>query len=278
MERYKNKQVLLATKHAKEQVIQPVFKSVLHCQVNTKDFDTDKYGTFSGEIPRPLGPYQTCILKAKEAAEKFGYELSIASEGSYGPHPFIPFIPGGHEVMIFWDKSKDWIIAEQLITEKTNYSSIYVDSTTNIEGFLRQMGFPGHALIMQTATTKEIIAKGINDIHLLQSCLKSGYKVEDRLLLTTDMRAMLNPTRMKVLSELAIKLANRIKTNCPGCWAPGFGFKKTQDNLLCQSCDSPTSLYKFELYGCVQCCYEESKPRKDGLEYASPEFCNYCNP
>lgn len=140
------------------------------------------------------------------------------------------------------------------------------------------MGFPEHALIIQTATTKQIIAKGINDIQSLQTYLTTGYEIEDRLLLTTDMRAMMNPTRMKILSELAIKLANRIKTNCPHCLAPGFGFKKTQDNLLCQICNSPTTLYKFELYGCVQCCYEESKPRQDGLEYANPEFCNYCNP
>lgn len=275
---YKNQKVLLASKHKKEQAISDVFFKILGCEIHVEAFDTDQFGTFTGEIPRVSSPYETCVLKANKGAEVYGYDLSLASEGSFGPHPIIPFIACDHEIMVFIDRKNNWIIAEQLTTEQTNYRTIIIDEKTELNDFLDQVGFPSHALTLQTNQSKTVIAKGINDINLLNTGLKKGFKYEKKLLLATDMRAMVNPTRMQTLKNLAQKLAERIVTNCPKCQTPGFGFKETTGNLPCSLCTSPTTFYQKEILACIQCDFKHSQLRRDGLKSADPAYCNFCNP
>jgi len=275
---YKNQRVLLASKHEKERAVAHVFFNKLGCEVCIEDFDTDQFGTFTGEIERPQTAYETCILKAKNAGEEFNYNLSLASEGSFGSHPSAPFIPSAHEIMVFIDKKNGWIIAEQLVSQKTNYNMITIDESADINSFLKRVNFPIHALTLQTKTTKEIIAKGIRTPSCLSNFLRAGFQLEKHLFLATDMRAMMNPTRMEVLSELADKLAVRISRDCPDCRTPGFGFKSTQGRLPCNECGSLTSFYEKEVWGCIQCEYYESRPRIDGLDCVDPGYCNYCNP
>lgn len=275
---YRNEPVLLASKHEKERVIRPIFDEKIGCRLYTSDFDTDQFGTFTGEIPRAHSAYETCILKARTAAIAADCLFSIASEGSFGPHPSLPFFASDHEMMVFVDLKNNWVIAEQLITQKTNYQMLTLQAGTDIEAFLRSVHFPSHALTLQTKHSKEIIGKGIQDLKRLDSLIKTGFSKADELLLATDMRAMMNPTRMEAISVLAEKLALRILSCCPACKAPGFGFVSTTEYLSCSLCDAPTSRHRFELWGCVSCENKEKKPRPDHLEQASPSHCNYCNP
>ncbi len=275
---YYNKSVLLASKHEKEKAIAEVFFNKLSCTLDVHEFDTDQFGTFTGEIARILSPYDTCILKARRAAEHYGYDLAIASEGSFGPHPAFPFIPSDHEIMVFLDRKNNWVIAEQYTTPKTNYRMMTITPKTELKDFLEKASFPEHALTLQTNGDKRVIAKGIRDIEALQTALALGFQHENELFLATDMRAMMNPLRMQAISVLAEKLVHRIQCCCPNCATPGFGFKKTSGILSCNECSSPTSLYQHEVWGCIQCDYQETHPRKDGLEAAEPQYCDYCNP
>lgn len=275
---YRNQSVLLASKHEKEKAIAVPFMTGLSCTVKVHDFDTDQFGTFTGEVPRTQNPYQTCLLKARTAAERFNYACCVASEGSFGPHPSFPFVPNAHELMVFIDRDHQWIIAEQLVSQKTNYAMIKINENSDINNFLKRVLFPSHALILQGGSDNRVVAKGIKDFDVLMSNLSLGFKTEKELLLVTDMRAMMNPTRMKMIGELADKLVKRIATPCPQCACPGFGFKSTQGSLPCDYCGSSTSFYKEEIWGCITCTHQEYKMRKDGLLKADPTFCDYCNP
>lgn len=275
---YKNQRVLLASKHEKEKAIADIFLDQLECHLCVEDFDTDQFGTFTGEIERPLTPYETCLLKAKHAGEQLGYNLIVASEGSFGFHPSSPFIPSAHEIMVFIDRQHNWVIAEQLVSQKTNYAMMTLDASTQFDGFLKRVDFPRHALVLQTKSNHAVIAKGIKTSLHLSDALKQGFQVEPELMLSTDMRAMMNPTRMSVLSELADKLAVRIRHLCPQCKTPGFGFKSTKGKLPCTICGLLTSLHEKEVWGCIQCEYDEARPRKDGLNCADPGCCIGCNP
>ena len=275
---YTDKLVLLASKHNKEQAIAPVFRRILECNLCVEDIDTDQFGTFTGEVPRSLSAYETCILKARYAAHEKKYALSIASEGSFGPHPSNPFIPHAHEIMVFVDLEKDWIIGEQLLTPNTNYKMMTIDKDTLLDPFLKSALFPSHALTLQSADRLDVIAKGINSSHQLQSSLSDGFKKYTELFIATDMRAMMNPTRMQTLAELAEKLAIRITSPCPGCGVPGFGFKSVSGHLPCGLCKDDTKMYRYEEWGCIQCDYQEQRPRKDHLIVADPTHCDYCNP
>lgn len=275
---YQNQLVLLASKHQKEKAISQPFMTRLSCTLRVHDFDTDQFGTFTGEIPRTKSPYQTCCLKAKMAAEHFNYAYSVASEGSFGPHPSCPFVPSAHELMVFIDREHDWIIAEQLVSQKTNYAMITINKNSDIHDFLKRALFPSHALIVQGVSDNCVFAKGINDLDALMHYVSLGFKTEKELLLATDMRAMMNPTRMELIGELADNLALRIATPCAQCGCPGFGFKETRGALPCADCASATAFYKEEVWGCIACVHQEYKMRKDGLLKADPRFCAYCNP
>lgn len=158
------------------------------------------------------------------------------------------------------------------------FATITINKDTDISAFLSQVLFPSHALIIQAVSDKRIIAKGIRELECLQDYLSHAFKSENELLLATDMRAMMNPTRMEVLGELADKLALRITNGCDRCQTPGFGFKAKQGALPCASCDMPSALYHEEIWGCVKCDYQAIKGRSDGLVKANPSYCDYCNP
>lgn len=275
---YTDQFVLLASKHNKQQVIEPVFRQILGCNLCVEAIDTDQFGTFTGEVPRTLSAYETCILKAKYAANEKKYALSIASEGSFGPHESNPFIPQAHEIMVFVDLEKDWIISEQLRTSNTNYKMMTIDKDTLLDPFLQSALFPSHSLTLQSADRLDVIAKGINTRHQLQASLSDGFKKYNKLFLATDMRAMMNPTRMQTIGELAEKLAIRITSSCSGCGAPGFGFKSVSGHLPCSLCGDDTKMYRYEEWGCIQCDYQEQRPRKDHLIVADPTYCDHCNP
>lgn len=275
---YKDKFVLLASKHRKEQAIEPIIREKMGCHLCVEDIDTDQFGTFTGEIPRPLTAYETCILKAKQAANEKKYVLSIASEGSFGPHPSHPFISHAHEIMVFVDLEHDWIIAEQLVTPNTNYKMMTIHEDTILDTFLESVHFPDHALTLQSGDRQNVLEKGINSHDKLRTSLKLGFKKYNELFIATDMRAMMNPTRMKTLADLAETLALRIMRFCPGCGIPGFGFKSVGGHLPCSLCGDETKMYRYEEWGCIRCDYQEQRSRQDQLIVADPTHCDYCNP
>ena len=90
---YNNAVVALATKHRKETVIAPSFEKDLGMKLVLPDVDTDRLGTFTGEIARTGDALQTAIDKAKLAMKKTGMPYGLASEGSFGPHQLSPLWP-----------------------------------------------------------------------------------------------------------------------------------------------------------------------------------------
>lgn len=278
MSYYHHQSILLASKHQKEQAIAPVFAKKLGCSLNIHEFDTDQFGTFTGEVPRAQSPYETCVLKAKTAADHYGYRLALASEGSFGPHPQMPFVASDHEIMVLVDREQSWVIAEQCLSTETNYAMLTLNAHTDWSSFLDQVHFPSHALTLQTAKDKQLIAKGIQTFDELEHWIHHGLTQDDELLLGTDMRAMMNPTRMALIECLAQKLADRILSRCPQCASPGFGGQSQQGHLPCSCCGSPTNFYQHEVWGCVHCDHQEYRPRQDGLQDVDPTYCSECNP
>ena len=107
--------VALATQHSKQDVIAPPFLRTLESVVVVPSaIDTDALGTFTGEIPRHGTPTEVCERKARLGLAATGRVLAVASEGSYGPHPAVPFVAVGREVMVFVDTERDLTITETL--------------------------------------------------------------------------------------------------------------------------------------------------------------------
>ncbi|HIG0328321.1 TPA: DUF6671 family protein [Legionella pneumophila] len=277
---YQNQRVLLASKHQKEKAIQPPFEEKLGCTIHIPvDYDTDQFGTFTGEIPRKASAYETLIQKAKAAAQQFGYRYVISSEGSFGPHPQLYFCPADTELMAFIDLDNDLIIAEHELSTETNYSHIDISDQDDYEAFLDKAKFPSHGIIIRTLDSENhFIEKGIRDHDYLRTVIKKAFEFSPRIRLETDMRAMMNPLRMNTINKLAVKLVHRIQQHCPQCHTPGFGKISAEGHLTCVSCGTPTELYHRKVLNCLKCEFKTYQARDDGLEFADQRYCPYCNP
>ena len=275
---FDKKGILVATKHQKEKVIAPIFKKYLACDTFTSEFDTDQLGTFTGEIPRLKDAMSTCKDKAILAAQLSGHPYALASEGSFGPHPMIPFLPYSQEWMVFVDLEADICIQEAIKTQETNYQTKIIEPDVDLTAFLKQVQFPTHGLCLQTSCLNTVIAKGIQNHKDLQLALKKGFALDEKLLLSTDMRAMMNPTRMRVIEKLAEQLALRILNPCPHCQTPGFGVQGVAGSLACEQCHWPSAVHAFDVWACVKCDYQEQRVRADGKVSIDPQFCQFCNP
>lgn len=271
--RYRDAAAALATRHGKKAAVGPAMAEVLGLRVVVPgELDTDSLGTFTGEVPRPASMRDTARLKARMGMAATGLPLGLASEGSFGPHPAIPFLAAAHELMIFIDDASGFEIAEEQVSPDTNFAALEVTPEADLEGFLMQAGFPSHALIFRSGGG---IVKGIAAREQLGGLLR---RAAGPVRLETDMRAHLNPTRMAVIAGLAQKLAQRIATPCPACGAPGFGVVRAEPGLACEDCGAPTRLVKTLVFGCQPCGHEETRPRPDGRAHATPAECQECNP
>lgn len=100
---FKNRNAALITKHNKEKVIFPVLELLGMQLLVLNSFDTDRFGTFTRNIPREGSQLETARKKAKKAMEVTGASIALASEGSFGPHPQIFFVPANIELVLFMD-------------------------------------------------------------------------------------------------------------------------------------------------------------------------------
>ncbi len=118
---YKDKTILLTTKHNKIHGIYNPFLSILGANVIECNIDTDLLGTFSGEVERVGTPKECVRKKCKLGMEALNAKYGIASEGSFGPHPYIGLIYSDIETMIFIDSERDIELFLIKISTNTNY-------------------------------------------------------------------------------------------------------------------------------------------------------------
>ena len=280
---YQDRRIALATMHRKEQAIAPTFKHLLGATVvAATDIDTDQLGTFSGEVSRRGTMREVAIAKARLGMQATGLSLGLASEGSFGPHPQIPFMPGAIEVMTFVDDERGMVIHESRVVDETNFAHVLVTPGDSLEQFLNRLQFPSHAVIVRpnAGDIYRNVGKGIQSRELLSAAIADAARVstDGKAHIETDMRAHMNPTRMRSLAELAGQLAERLASVCPACASPGWGRVDVVSGLPCDACGTPTEMVAAEVFGCPACSHKEQRPRRDGLTHAKPGNCPYCNP
>ena len=154
--------------------------------------------------------------KAMLAVQTSGLRCGLGSEGSFGPHPHVPFLPRATEVLLFTDQERGIEVCETLVTHRTNYKSCTCRTGEDISDFLKSVKFPRHAVVVtpHVASTDMPPIKGIRSAtELSDAILRAARSSSDQTVqLVTDMRAHLNPTRMAVIRALAFRLARRLAT------------------------------------------------------------------
>jgi hypothetical protein len=277
---FQNRRLVIATKHEKEKVIAPILEKELgvKCFIN-EDFDTDVLGTFTGEIERELDPISTVREKCIRAMDLSNCDLGVASEGSFGSHPSLFFASADDEFLIFIDRKNNLEIIARELSVSTNFNGKQIQNEKELMKFANEAHFPSHALILRKSKEETIdIHKGMEDVETLKKAFNYLYSKHNTVYAETDMRAMNNPTRMKVIEKASERLVQKVKSNCPQCQTPGFGITNATKGLKCSLCSSPTNSTLSYTYVCQHCQFkkEEMYPHKKTTE--DPTYCDYCNP
>jgi hypothetical protein len=277
---FKGRTLVIATMHGKEKVIAPLFEQSLGVKtIVPSNFDTDYFGTFSGTKRRVASPVEAALFKCKAALALTGETLAIASEGSFGPHPVVGFIPANEEILVLIDTQYTVEIKAKSISFETNFNGKQCYTIEQVVAFAEKCSFPSHGIILKKE--KDVfdgMESVIGNWEKLKQLAASFLQQYPSLYVETDMRAMNNPSRMKVIEQTVKELLQKINTPCPQCHIPGFDITKVIDGLICSLCGKPTaSTFAYE-YGCSKCGYRLLKKYPHNQETEDPMYCAHCNP
>ena len=270
--------------HGKEQVIAPLVERFLGLRVETAArLDTDRFGTFSRDVDR-CGTQLDAARAKITAALAMVPECSIglASEGTFGPHPFIPFVPIGREIVVLADRRLNLEIVGSFATLETNFSHAVANDFAAARTFAERIGFPGHGIIALGCRNDQPAP----DIALIKDITtwQDLALAVDRLTRTTggaflsraDMRAHRNPRRMRAIKRAALDLLRRYRSACPKCSRPGFAITDRPAGLPCSWCGGPTLILRAEIWSCDGCGWRDERPAAAAA--ADPANCTSCNP
>ncbi len=277
---FKGRKIIIATKHQKEKVIAPILEKELGviC-VTTTNLNTDLFGTFTGEIKRENDPVTAAREKCLLAMKLYNCDLAIANEGSFGPHPSTFFIPADDEIVLLIDKRNNLEILERELSTDTNFNGQEIKSFKELMEFADRVKFPSHGIIIRKAKDDNTeIVKGINRFNDLKDTFDRFQLNYGSVFAETDMRAMFNPSRMKVIESATRKLVKKIFSTCPKCGTPGFGVTEVKQGLPCSLCGLPTNSTLAYIYTCLKCGYEKKEMYPNNKTTEDPTYCNFCNP
>lgn len=277
---YRGCTVVFGTMHGKHRQVAPPFAEILGASVTAPPgLDTDRFGTFTGEIPRTSTPVEAARAKARLAITRTGTPYALASEASYGPLPGVGW-PGHEELLLFLDDTRGIEIIEGRRSLAIPGNSHRVSGHAALAPEIYMFGSPPQALIVRPAEggAARDIVKGITHTDRLTAAIAAAAatSTDGHALVEPDLRAHHNPTRRAVLSELGATLANRIATACPDCGTPGYGRVDTEPGLPCRWCGTPTERIRADIHGCARCPHRHTVPRPETT--TEPSWCPDCNP
>jgi len=281
LEDWKNRHCVLATMHSKEVVISPIFKTELGIvTVVPPDFNTDTFGTFTRDVKRPDDQLQTARTKALAAMKQTGLDLGLASEGSFGSHPSVPFLASNLEIVVLIDTKNNIEIVGHHRSNGLQIQSQEVRSADEAVQVAQSWGFPAQGVIIRTSKdTKRNIYKEITTLEELRTVSQRllARVFSTSIFLETDMRAHRCPARTESIKGAAQDLVLSCQSLCSECSTPGFVVTNIITGLPCSLCGSPTEQATKLVHECQKCHHSENKPATD-TQFADPGQCELCNP
>lgn len=272
---YTGARIAYGTMHGKEATARAPFQERLGAHVVAPDgIDTDRFGTFTGTVPRRLAPVDAAAAKAALAMELTGEPFALASEATYLAD-FGPFADH-HELLLFQDGVRGMMVVESAMTR---VASPFSDVHSVSEGLAAaaRLRAPDAAVTISTRTDGAAEHRGgLRDraaiVDVLEELLRRGGTAR----IQRDRRAFADPDRRAVLAALADRMADRLTRPCPACGAPGWGVVDVERGLPRADCGSPTRGVRADVLGCACCGERASRPR--GALRMSADRCDVCNP
>lgn len=268
---------VIVTMHGKEDLIAAGLAESGLRFLSPPEIDTDRFGTFSGEIPRAGSQLNALLTKARaglDAAPRA--DFALASEGAFGPHPAYGFVPGGREMVVLLCRASGLHVIGEDLTLETNFASCDARTAAEARAFAEGIGFPEHGLLLAPPGGTGPIIKDIEGLDALGATAAPLLAEHGAMHLRTDMRAHRNPTRRRSIARAVADLAHRLGQRCPDCAFPDWrGVPRA--GRPCSWCGTATLDSVDRLYHCRKCGLERVEPI-DPDRTADPAHCPVCNP
>lgn len=272
--------IAFATMHGKEKLVAPIFERELGWSVRVANLNTDLFGTFSGEIPRSLSAHDTVVEKARRGALHAGLALGIASEGSIGAHPHIPFLDADVELMALVDVERNLELVVSHIGPGVVALREVWTSTSDLEEISVRADLPHHAVIVRKGEGPLLWArKGIRSADDLGVAIADARHEgpAGEIVIESDFRAMMSPSRQVNIAACATSLVRRLATVCPSCTTWGWGVVGAERGVPCAGCGGVVEgAVRADIEGCVACPDTVVTAREHAA--VDPAHCETCNP
>lgn len=268
----------LLTQHGKERVFAPRLIDAFGARLEVvSGFDTDRFGTFTREVPRAGTQLEAARAKARAAVELSRHPLGLGSEGA-----FVPFSLGlgvvGVELVVLVDRARELEIVGRAEGAGRHESAV-IETPAELVRFAVSAGFPEHALTLRPEHADHpFVQKGLGSWPALTAAFQRAREASGNgaVFVEHDLRADQNPTRMMLIGAAVTDCLARTRALCPGCGAPGFGVRELVPGRPCADCGTPTRRPMAERLACVKCSYTSTRALVDAP--ADPSSCDACNP
>lgn len=277
------RRAVLATMHRKEEVIGPALAPLGLALNVCSGLDTDRFGTFSGEVPRAGSQLEAARAKIMAAFSLMpDASVGIASEGSFAPDPALPIVPLDREIVLLIDRESGLELIGHHATWQTNFGHTVASKVPPALEFARKHGFPAHGMVVMACqddepVPEEALFKNLVGDREFGAATEAVIQRFGKALIQTDMRASWNPTRMQAIGRAAYHLVCLYQSRCPACRYPGYDVTERIRGLPCAWCGEPTEVVKELVLSCHSCGHRETRPA--GADTAAdPGRCSHCNP
>jgi len=270
----------LLTQHGKESIICPqLFDSNGLEVIHVSDYDTDKLGSFTRDIPRYGSQLDAARKKARVGMELSGLMLGIASEGAFDNDPYTGMLSWNYELVLLIDDIRNIEIIGFFGGQAQSASQL-VSSWNELTALLSEAQFTTHQLVIRPDDEYHPeCRKGIKDLESLKEAFEwaTSHSKKGNVFVENDLRAHTNPTRMANILKATQDLSRKMNSLCPECESPGFSVTERKKGLLCACCEAPTNLPVANIWSCVKCEYKKEELIPNQTK-ADPSKCHYCNP
>lgn len=271
------KEIGFLTQHGKRCAVEEPLAAAGYRVLTVDSVDTDRFGTFTGEIARHGTQLEAAVVKAKLGANVGRKRYGLGSEGSFGADPYLGLVAWGREVLVWWDAELEYAVHVYVEGPETNYAQITATTREEALSFARMTGFPGQGIVVRRGGEGTESPRYDKDCWSLSELAESvALALRDGpVLLETDMRAHRNPVRMTMIRRAATALARRLQDFCPCCGSPGFGPTGFVPGAVCEECRAVTDVPKARRLECEVCDHAAEEPIRLTVP---PERCPSCNP
>lgn len=257
----------------------PLFADSLNvCLELATGFDTDTLGTFTRDVARRGSQLEAARSKAKKGMELLSLDVGVASEGSFRSDWFGLF-PLNLELVVLVDRARDL----EIVGRAGGPAHHFHDQVTTLEAlsvFARKVEFPSHGLVVRPDHQDDPrVRKGLVDWPALSEAFEAALaeSSSSAVFVESELRAHMNPTRMKTIRRATEDLIARTLSECPRCRSPGFWAVESVPGLPCRDCRAPTDEPRAQRWECIAGDYVELRNVNAG-RLSDPSRCPSCNP